>query len=172
MKSTIIFVVGILTLMGFSKAYACDCVYYKLEQSIKFTDLVLVGRFIQGEKVWELSELDKNNPMLYYTGRFVVENVLKGTTIKVGDTLKVTTDHTNCSTLYKNETNYILFIEGQNIQSSTCSYTRALNNEDGKKIFKQTKRILRKRLLTLHCRKWGLDVVTSAVSRYQLQFGA
>jgi len=50
MKSTlIIFVVGILTLIGFSKAYACDCVYYKLEQSIKFTDLILAGRFIQGE---------------------------------------------------------------------------------------------------------------------------
>ena len=166
MKSTIIFVVGILTLMGFSQAYACDCVYYKLEQSIKFTNLVLVGRFIQGEKVWELSELDKNKPVLYYTGRFVVENVLKGTTIKVGDTLKMTTDHTDCSTLYKNETNYILFAEGQKIQSSTCSYTRALSNEDGKKIYKQTKRILRKLLPTMHRQNTVQDNLTSAITQF------
>ncbi len=148
MKLTlIIFVVSISTLIGFSKVYACDCVYYKLEQSIKFTDLILAGRFIQGERLWELSEVNKNTPLLYYTGRFVVELVLKGSTVKVGDTLKVTTDHTDCSTLYRNETDYILFAEGQEVRSSTCSYTRVLSEEDGKKIYKQTKRLLRKRLL-------------------------
>ncbi len=139
----------ILTILAITKAKACDCVYYHLEKSISITDFILIGKFIQGEKLWELSEMGHGAATLYYTGKFIVTKVVKGRKLKVGDTLLVSSDFSNCSTLYKNNTNYLLFAsfkEGE-LKTSICSYTGMLDNEDTQKVYKQTTRLMKKRLL-------------------------
>ena len=113
------------------------------------TDVIISGKFVQGEKPWELSQDNKGAPVHYYTGLFVVTKVLKGKKIKNGDTLRVTLDFTNCSTLYKIESDYLLFAISDNggIKTTICSYSGMLNNEKTKQNLKQTRRIIRKRLL-------------------------
>jgi len=100
-KFILILIWGIVVTSTVSQAYGCECVGIKLEQSIKLADFIISGKFIQGDKLWELSGTNKNAPILYYTGQFVVTHVLKGNEVKFGDTLEVTSDYTNCSTLYK-----------------------------------------------------------------------
>lgn len=68
----------VITSMFFSPIYACDCVQNTLDHSIKYTRLIITGIFIQGEQIWELSQQKKDAPILYYTGTFVVTQVLKG----------------------------------------------------------------------------------------------
>jgi hypothetical protein len=145
-KFILILIWGIVVTSTISQAYGCDCVWNKLEQSIKLTDFIISGRFIQGDNLWELSGTNKNAPTLYYTGRFVVTHVLKGNEVKVGDTLEVVSDYTNCSTLYKNDTNYLLFatVDKRNIKTTICSYSGILDEEKTKKYLKQTKRLLKK----------------------------
>jgi hypothetical protein len=121
---------------------------YKLEQSARFSKSIITGKFVEGRDPWELSTINKGAPMLYYTGTFLVRRVLKGVTMKRGDTLQVTSDFSNCSFLYKSKSDYILFTEGKEVRSSICSFTRTLNDEEGRKVYKQTKRLKRKRLLT------------------------
>jgi hypothetical protein len=144
----LLFIIALLSLVNTTTTYACDCVSWKLEQSIKFSNLVLIGKFVEGNKLWELSEISKDAPKLFYTGKFIVKRVLKGSSVKRGDTLQVKSDFTNCSSLYKNRADYVFFNDGGEVRSITCSYTRELGNGEGDKIHKQTKRLLRKRLLT------------------------
>ena len=150
MKALLTWILGIAVTVVCTPAHGCSCVHNTLEHSIQFTDAIVSGKFIRGQNLWELSKEGKGAPILYYTGMFVVTEVLKGNNIKVGDTLQETSDFTNCSTLFKQNMNYLLFAssDNRNIKSDICSYSGILEENKTKKTLKQTKRLIRKRLLT------------------------
>lgn len=131
---------------------ACECVFFTLKHTIPFTDVIITGKFIHGEKLWELSHDNKDASELYYTGSFVVTKVLKGKAHKAGDTLRINSGFTNCSYLYINESDYLLFADSDHgsIKTTICSYSGMLTEEKTKQHLKQTKRILQKGLRTLH----------------------
>lgn len=142
-----IFFITIISLITIStKTKACDCVYNKLEKDVLSGSTILTGKFIEGKKLWELSELGHSKPLFYYTGKFVVSKVLKANGIKINDTLIISSDFSDCAMLYKSNTNYLLFatfFDGV-LHSDICSYTGILDDNTTKKNYKQTKRILRK----------------------------
>jgi hypothetical protein len=104
-----------------------------------------LGTFIQGDKLWELSGTNKTAPTLYYTGLFIVTEVLKGNDVRVGDTLPVTSEYSNCSTLYKNKTNYLLFtaVVDKKIKTTICSPSGIFDEGSTKNTLKQTRELVK-----------------------------
>jgi hypothetical protein len=140
-----ILIVLFITAFPLSQAQACDCVPGKIESAVQLTEAIVLGTFMEGDKRWELSEANKTAPTLFYTGRLVITKVLKGKGINVGDTLQVISDHTNCSTLYKNKANYLLFasVIDKKIKTTICSPSGIVDEESIKNILKQTRHLLK-----------------------------
>lgn len=126
------------------QSFACDCVFQTLPFTVKNSDIIITGKFIHGEKLWELSSASKTAPILYYTGLLVVLKTMKGANIKKGDTLSLSSDFDLCSTLFKVGTKYYLQARLTNgkITTTICSHTGDLGDRETKKNLKMTKKLL------------------------------
>lgn len=144
MKQNIVIVIISSLLLSVSSK-ACDCVARKIENEVATTSTIIIGKFIFGKKLWEISEWSKVEPLWYYTGQFVVIKIFKASNLKVGDTLNITSDFSDCSTLYHNQETYLFFGNkiGKSAQSNTCSSTELLSNPTIKSKCKMIKRLLR-----------------------------
>jgi hypothetical protein len=126
-------------------ASACDCVAYPLKTSVANTEFIFTGRFIQGQKLWELSAAGKGADILFYKGKIRVDKVLKGNGLKAGDTLILISDYSDCASLYKNDAAYLMFASATDgmYETSYCSYTGILSDKKTKRNLKQARQILR-----------------------------
>ena len=137
-----------LIITASTAAFACDCVVYTIEQIIPITEVIIRGRFISVENnPFPLMPGEKEEDRLYYEGRIIVTEVLKGEKIKVGDTITVKSDYSDCSVYYKMSKEYLFFASKRDngIESDGCSFTTEYDAIGKNDWYQETKKLLEKK---------------------------
>jgi len=122
----------------------CDCQVSTIENSIINTELILRGEFIEVKNNVSLRNNDSEHK-LYYEGKIIVLEVLKGSGINIGDTVFVGSDYSDCSRYYKMSTQYLFFASRYKtgIKSDACTFTTELFDLNKNELYNQTMKLLK-----------------------------
>lgn len=119
------------------KAYGCECPdeSLNLNRAIASHNMILTGKFIKTDK-------QVNND--YFTGRFIIKEIIKGKDIKVGDTLNISSNFNNCSMTFIDKGEYLVFpvVNDNRFLISICSPSGRLGKKNTNITYKRIKEIL------------------------------
>lgn len=125
MRAILIFIIFLLP----KSVFSCDCIENTIEKAINTTELILRGKFVEvNNNPFPLLNNETKADRLYFEGKIIVLEVLKGNGINIGDTVSVESDYSNCSVYYKMNAEYLFFASSfkKGIMSDGCSFTTQL----------------------------------------------
>jgi hypothetical protein len=137
-----------LFLLNIKPIGACDCLRGSINQQVKSTSYLIVGRAL---KVIPSATFRANHPASItqadtltskYITSFLVEESLKGK-LKANDTILISTSFSSCAMSLENTSRYVLFLHAEKglLTPTDCSYSSKLYDEPFTK--KLMKRIYR-----------------------------
>ena len=126
--------------------FSCDCPINTIEKTIIETELILRGEFIEVKNnPFPILSNESEKQRLYFEGKIIILEVLKGIGIKAGDTILVESDYSDCSQYYKMSSNYLFFASRFNagIKSDDCSFTTELIDVTKNELYASVKNLLK-----------------------------